>query len=130
MLPTFNVPPIGAKQGKLWGVTQLAFAFNSVESHGIVVNKGGFCSRHIHTEKWNRFFVLKGKLAVRLYLYDKFDAVDETVIGPGQVTDVPPKTWHEFEALEDVFAVEFYWVTLNAQDIDRDDDQRGGMKSD
>ncbi len=122
-LPTFNVPPTGPRQGKVWGVTQLGFAWNGTEAHAIRVKEGGYCSRHYHRTKWNRIFVLKGKLLVRQFLDDE---VDETIIGVGQVTDVPPGVWHEFEALEDVLAVEFYWTVLDAGDIDRGGTQ-GGM---
>jgi len=123
-LPTFNVPPIGPKQGKLWGKTQLVFAFNSTEAHGITVNKGGYCSKHLHKTKWNRFLVLQGELLVRIF-FDK--GVDETIIGPGGVTDVPPGVLHQFEALSDVLAVEFYWVPLEAGDIERPEGNVGGM---
>jgi quercetin dioxygenase-like cupin family protein len=61
--------------------------------------------------------VISGKLEVRVYQDDK--VVDVTTLGPWQVTDVPPGTRHEFAAVEDTTAVELYWVTLDAQDIDR-----------
>lgn len=125
MLPTFNVPPMGPRMGKVWGVTQLGFSFNSTEAHAILVRQGGYCSRHSHSQKWNRFFVLSGRLVVRIFHTE--DLCDETIIGEGQVTDVPPGAKHEFEALEDTIAVEFYWVTLDALDIDRHGTQ-GGVK--
>ena len=124
MLPTFNVPPIGPRQGKVWGTTQLAFAYNGTEAHAINVRKGGFCSRHSHTHKWNRFSVLSGKLIVRIYL-NGGDEADSTIIGTGQSTDVPPGVRHEFEAAEDTLAMEFYWVVLDVGDIDRHETQGG-----
>jgi len=129
MLPTFNVPPIGPRQGKLWGTTQMAFAYNGTEAHAITVEQGGYCSRHFHEHKWNRFLVLSGKLAVRIFWGTDDNKVDETVLMPGQVTDVPPGVRHEFEGLEDTLAVEFYWTVLDAGDIDREGSQ-GGMKGD
>lgn len=126
MLPTFNIPPIGPTQGKVWGQTRLAFAYNGVEAHVISVKKGSFCSLHSHVHKWNRFVVLSGRLAVRVYQFE-VDNADETIVGPGQITDVPPAVKHEFEALEDTAAVEFYWVTLDPNDIDRGGTQ-GGMR--
>ena len=117
MLPTFNMPPIGPRQGKIWGMTQLIFACSNVECHCIQVKKGGFCSRHTHKLKWNRFVLLSGKLSVRVY--NENDIVDETFLSPGQITDVPPGFLHEFEALEDSNALEIYWVSLEANDIDR-----------
>jgi len=117
MLPTYNIPPIGPRQGKIWGKTQLVFAHNSTETHIIEAKKGFRCSCHSHKFKWNRFVVISGKLEVRVYQDDK--VVDITTLGPWQVTDVPPGTQHEFAAMEDTTAVELYWVTLDAQDIDR-----------
>lgn len=125
MLPTFSVPVIGPRQGKVWGTTQLAFAWNGVEAHSIFVKRGGYCSRHSHKNKWNRFVVLSGRLAIRLY-HDG-QTPDETIIGNGQVSDVSPEVMHEFEALEDTMAMELYWTVLDAGDIDRHGTV-GGMK--
>ena len=117
MLPTYNIPPIGPKQGKIWGKTQLVFAHNSTEVH-IIEGKAGFkCSRHSHKYKWNRFVVLSGLL--KILVYHDNGPVDETILGPWQTTDVPPGAIHEFVVLEDTIAIEAYWVTLDAQDIDR-----------
>lgn len=122
-LPTFNVPPIGPKQGKLWGTTQLVFAWNGTESHALFINTGGFSSNHDH-KKWNRFVLLQGKLAVVLI---NNGIEDQTILTPGQVTDVPPGVLHRFEALEDCIVLESYWTVLEAGDIDRHGTQ-GGMK--
>lgn len=127
-LPTFDIPPIGPRQGKVWGDTQLVFAWNSVEAHVIRINDGGFCSRHSHAAKWNRFVVMRGKLAVRLF-YHEHGGSDETLLSPGQVTDIPPNVRHEFEALEDTVAMELYWVPLDPHDIERHGSQ-GGKRED
>ena len=120
MLPTFDIPPIGPKQGKVWGNTQLVFARNDVEAHAIVVNRGGYCSRHKHWSKWNRFIVLCGKLVVRTFEQGESKFMeDETTLTAGQITDVPPGTLHEFQALEDCVAIEMYWVELDPRDIER-----------
>ena len=115
MLPTFNIPPIGPWQGKCWGRTRLLFTHNSTELHLIEAKPGYRCSRHYHSQKWNRFVVVSGSLNVRIF-HD--DEIDETIVMPGQVTDVPPGVQHEFEALEYTVAIECYWVTLDPQDID------------
>ncbi|KKL21210.1 hypothetical protein LCGC14_2447760, partial [marine sediment metagenome] len=118
MLSTYDIPPIGPKQGKVWGRTQLVFAHNSVETHIVEVIGGFKCSQHSHKHKWNRFIVISGKLAIRMF-YDDGKKADETILDAWQVTDVPPGVKHEFEALEDTLAIEVYWVVLDAQDIDR-----------
>lgn len=125
MLPTFNIPPIGPVQGKVWGSTQLLFAFNSVEIHRIKIRKGGYCSHHQHRHKWNRFVVQSGNLDVHIEQEwtrpgDTGPVVDVTHLLPGGVTDVPPGVTHWFHAVEDdCEALEIYWVTLDALDIDR-----------
>ncbi len=117
MLPTYNIPPIGPKQGKIWGKTQLVFAFNSTETHIIEGFAGYKCSQHSHKYKWNRFVVLSGRMLIRVY--EANGVVDVTTLDPWQSTDIPPGVVHEFEVLEDTLAIEVYWVTLDAQDIDR-----------
>lgn len=118
MLPTFDIPPVGPRAGKCWGDTQLVFAHNSVEMHLIRARPGYRCSRHWHYAKWNRFIVTSGKLIIRVFRDD--DTMDETVLTPGQVTDVPPGVQHEFEATEHTIAIECYWTSLDPQDITRE----------
>jgi len=119
------IPSIGSKQGKVWGTTQLVFSHNDIEAHEIVVEAGGYCSRHYHKNKWNRFYVCSGSLIVRMFQENQ---VDETVVEEGETTDVPPGVLHEFEAREAAIAFEFYWTELDPNDIEREN--VGGMKSD
>ena len=117
-LPTHNIPPIGPKQGKIWGKTQLVFAYNSTEAHVIEGKAGYKCSNHSHKYKWNRFVVLSGKMVVCQHSI-ALGQLDKTILTAGQVTDVPPGVRHSFEVMEDCIAIELYWVTLDAQDIER-----------
>lgn len=118
-----NLPRIGTRQGKVWGTTQLVFRLNGVEAHHIEVKKGGYCSRHYHRGKWNRFVVTRGCLVVRIV---SEGALDETALTEGMVTDVPPEVLHEFEAETDCEAFEFYWTELDPEDIVRE--TMGGMR--
>jgi len=111
-------PPIGAKEGKIWGTTQPVFAWNSTDSHLIRVYKGFRCSNHVHKSKWNRFLVIAGKLKV-VVLQDGQE--DVTILGPNQIADIPPGRLHRFESIEEVIAVEYYWVGLDPDDIERQD---------
>lgn len=117
MLPTFDVPPVGPRQSKSWGVTQLIFAHGGVECHRIDFKEGWRCSKHRHACKWNRFVVLEGEL--RVVIFQEDGTRDETVVVPGQVTDVPPGVWHQFEGMLSGVALEFYWTVLEAADIER-----------
>ena len=114
----------GSNQAKYWGNTQCIFIHLLSEAHRIEAVKGGFCSKHKHQNKWNRFFVESGELRVTIY---KEHGEEITVVKPGQFTDVPPGVYHRFEALTDVVAYEFYWVDgIQTNDIVRDD--VGGRK--
>lgn len=118
MLPTFDVPPVGPRQAKVWGDTQLLFVHNGVECHRIAFRTAYRCSKHRHEHKWNRFVILEGQLRVVIFCED--GNRDETIIYKGQVTDVPPGVWHQFEGVLDGVALEFYWTSLEAGDIERE----------
>jgi len=117
VLPTFSIPPVGPRQAKVWGDTQLLFAHHGVECHWIAFRAGYRSSKHRHEHKWNRFVVLQGRL--RVVIFREYHNRDETNIYSGQATDVPPGVWHQFEAVEDGVALEIYWTTLEAGDIER-----------
>lgn len=117
------IHPIGAIQGKVWGITQLIFFGNNVEVHRIFAKKGHFCSEHTHRSKYNLFFVESGRLLIRTRK-DGLD--DESVLEAGQSTVVKPGDRHQFEALEDSWVLEIYYVTLNPHDIERS--SQGGKR--
>ena len=109
----------GATQGKFWGKTSCFYVSETSEVHYIEAVKGGYCSRHHHEKKWNRFVVLEGKLKVILY---KNDGEDETILTDGMFSDEPPMIDHRFEVLENTKALEVYWVdSLDPTDIVRKD---------
>jgi len=120
MSSTFDIPPIGSKQGKVWGNTMLVFARNDTEAHFLRGVKGYQCSRHSHHHKHNRFLVIAGLLKIQVWQED--GTMDETLLGPNQITDVEPDVEHRFVVMEDCLAVEFYWVGLEADDIIRVDE--------
>lgn len=107
----------GAVQSKFWGETQCIFEGPVSEIHFAKSIKGGYCSEHRHKSKWNRFFVIRGKLQVTIF---KEDGQDHTIITAGQFTDVPPGEWHTFKCLEDCEFIEVYWIDpLISGDIER-----------
>ena len=107
------------KAGKVWGITELIHANGVLEFHRIETHKGGVCSKHKHKHKWNGFFVESGSLLIRAWKND-YNLVDETILGPGDFTQVKPGELHQFEALEDSVAFELYWAEFNHNDIERD----------
>lgn len=113
-------------QGKVWGHTSPLYNQNNVELHLVHINKGGFCSRHMHKFKFNRFVVISGKLKVTIWKdYGLTTLEDVSILNASQECTVPPGYFHKFEALEDTLALELYWVELTVDDIVRAD--HGGI---
>jgi len=107
-------------QGKVWGTTRTLFKTDTFALCHISINKGCFCSKHGHKHKHNRFYVLSGRLRITVWQTD-YDLADVTTIGPGQMTSAVPGLKHRFEATEDTEALEWYWVELSGNDIERED---------
>ena len=105
--------------GKVWGETENIFSNHNFEFHRIRVDKGGFCSKHLHKHKYNGFYVEEGVLVVSVWK-SGYDLVDKTTICSGQFHVVPPQEYHQFEALEDTIAFELYWGEFNPNDIVRE----------
>lgn len=109
-------------QGKAWGETSPLFNKNNVEVHFIKIKKGGFCSRHKHKHKFNKFIVIDGSLKITAWKdYAKTTLEDVTVIESNQECTIPPGEYHKFEALKETTALEIYWVELSENDIERAD---------
>ena len=107
------------KAGKIWGSTELIHANGVLEFHKIDYKAGGVCSKHKHQFKWNGFYVVSGKMKIRVWQKD-YDLVDETILGPGDFTRVKPGLMHSFEGMEDGVAFELYWAEFNHDDIQRE----------
>ena len=105
--------------GKVWGKTALIEANGALEFHRIQMNKGGVCSKHCHEFKWNGFYVESGRLLIKVWQRD-YELVDETILGPGDFTQVKPNEYHQFIGLEDGVAFELYWAEFDHGDIERE----------
>ena len=106
------------KAGKIWGQTELIHANGVLEFHRIEYKAGYKCSEHEHQFKWNGFFVESGKMLIRVWQTD-YDLVDETILLPGDFTQVKPGCIHQFEGIESGVAFELYWAEFNHNDIKR-----------
>ena len=106
------------KAGKIWGQTELIHANGVLEFHRIEYKAGYKCSEHENEFKWNGFFVESGKMLIRVWQND-YDLVDETILLPGDFTQVKPGCVHQFEGIEDGVAFELYWAEFNHNDIKR-----------
>jgi quercetin dioxygenase-like cupin family protein len=107
------------KAGKIWGQTELIHANGVLEFHRIEFKKNVACSKHKHKFKWNGFYVESGKMMVRVWQKD-YDLVDETILNPGEFTQVKPGVYHQFIGLEDGVAFELYWAEFDHNDIKRE----------
>lgn len=107
------------KAGKIWGQTELIHANGVLEFHRIDFKAGGVCSKHKHQFKWNGFYVVSGRMKIRVWQKD-YDLIDETILGPGDFTRVKPGLMHSFEGMEDGVAFELYWAEFNHDDIQRE----------
>jgi len=106
-------------EGKVWGKTRMLIANPFFEFYRIEITKGGVCSKHKHKHKINYFYIESGKLLIRVWK-SNYNLVDETILGPGDFTQVQPGEYHQFEALEDSLAFELYWAEFNHNDIERE----------
>ncbi len=112
---------------KIWGTTTPLFNKNNVEVHAIFVKAGGYCSRHFHKSKFNKFIVKSGKLKVTILRRSDTSTFEESVVlKTNEELIIPPGLLHSFEAQEDTEALEIYWVELDAEDIIRE--SQGGLK--
>lgn len=103
-------------QGKVWGKTYDLFNQNNVEVHYIHAKKGGYCSKHMHETKYNKFIVFDGELKITIW---KNGLEDITTLSAGEECTVKPGDYHMFECMKDAQALEIYWVELKADDIVR-----------
>lgn len=114
------------QEEKLWGRNHIIHIDHSFQICHIFINKGGFCSNHLHTHKWNQFYIVSGKLTVMSYDSEGMPT-GLVVLGPTECIKIPPGMNHRFEALEDTQALEIYWSELSEHDIVRTD--LGGVRA-
>lgn len=115
----------GVKQGKDWGETTLLFKNMNVEVHYLKIKKGGFCSEHRH-KKSNLFYIIEGRVRIKVWDDDQGALLDDTILNAGQITTVEAGFWHSFEALEDSKINEVYQIIIDENDIERR--SKGGIR--
>jgi len=105
-------------EGKVWGNTVPLLQSSCIEIHKIMVDAGGYCSKHTHQSKVNAFYVIEGRLEI--HRWKSYDLVDVTVLHSGDMSIVPAGEPHMFKAITPVEALEIYWAELDHDDIQRD----------
>lgn len=109
--------------GKIWGSTIELEANPFMSLHRAEVKAGFRCSKHLHQNKWNGFFVESGELHIRVYQPSGIE--DVTILKAGDYAFVAPGMKHRFESIADTVLFEIYWPAQHAEDIVRDDE--GGL---
>jgi mannose-6-phosphate isomerase-like protein (cupin superfamily) len=107
------------KEGKIWGENILIFQNDNIQINQIYIKKGGRCSKHLHKNKNNLFFVQSGKLHIEKWCENGM--VDNTILTKQQQTIIPNMVYHRFTALEDTEALEIYFMNIEENDILRAD---------
>lgn len=106
------------KEAKTWGENFIVYTSDTCSVRSIRIVPGGYCSKHIHKHRHNLFHVLSGRLQVSIQRENGI--VDETVLGPGETTSVPPGELHWFLAIEETTAIEVYYPhPVEDRDIER-----------
>ncbi len=107
-------------EGKVWGTTAEVFRGPGTAVHFLRIKAGGRSSEHRHTFKANRFVVLDGEVAIKVWrgAEDK-PLVDTTILHAGSEFEVGPGIWHSFEARTDSTMIEVYTAGLQDPDIER-----------
>lgn len=107
-------------EGKVWGRTLLLLQTPLIAVHRIWVEPNSFCSWHCHRSKWNAFFVMDGRLHIKIK--KAYGLLDTTTLEAGDFTSVAPGLEHRFETddLRRAFALEIYYTQgLDPEDIVR-----------
>ena len=102
--------------GKQWGsVTELFRGDFGVDR--LIIQSGGYSSKHKHVHKNNRFYVLTGCLIVKQWLDG---LMDETVLIADQSITIPAGIYHQFLSPNGCEAIEIMWVDgMRDSDIER-----------
>lgn len=123
---------------KAWGTSELVFIDETHELRRIHIEKGGYCSLHKHSAKFNFFWIEEGKLELTIFTIDRDTEprqhVERKIIIGDQLElqkyTVYPNVKHKFLALEETIAYELYFMRVNPDDIYRFAPfQNGGITS-
>ena len=103
---------------KDWGNDRILYHNQNIQINEIQINYHGESSKHYHNDKNNIFYVISGKLLIKIW---NNDIVTEYVLSSKDTIEIPSKTYHKFHALEDTVALEIYYLNkaLDINDIVR-----------
>ena len=115
----FDTPRV---ERKVWGLRTPIYTEDTVEAYLLdlrpVDGKAVCCSFHHHEMKWNRFFVISGRLGVE---HKREDGLFRIAVDAGQSYTVRPGDKHRFIVIEPARVVEVTWANKITEDICRED---------
>lgn len=111
---------------KIWGTTECLIDTPYVQLHRIKVNKGGYCSEHIHHGRANVFMLISGEMEI---LVGEGIHQKTVHLQPHVPLTVQPGVMHKFRCLKaDAVCDEIYYPVLSQSDIWRA--SQGGVTTD
>ena len=112
------------QEKKVWGFVYHAFDDDNCAVSVLHTQAGGYCSRHTHTERINRFLVVSGCIDVVRYSDDGSKEISRTSLKEGDIEDVGAGVVHSFEVVEPGVVVEVYSPAFNGAKVRLDDINR------
>ena len=99
---------------KTWGEKHNIFENSLCETSVLRLEPWKRCSWHKHQAKYNLFYVLSGKLIIKL-------TGGKAEVLPGQIFTTRPGEWHEFQTNEEpTVIIEVMYVEYDSGDIERE----------
>jgi len=109
---------------KSWGSVYHAFDNQKCAVSVLYTNTGAYCSRHIHTERVNRFMVVSGCIDVVRYTPDGENEMGRVRLRAGDIEDVEALVVHSFEVVEGGIVTEVYYPAYEGAKVRLDDIKR------
>lgn len=111
------------REVKAWGSANHIFSSPHCAVSILETEAGGYCSRHKHAHRVNRFVVTSGEIDVVEYAEDGQTETTRKRLLPGDVVDVDPGVIHRFEVVIPGMVIEVYWsgdgAAVSLDDIER-----------
>ena len=117
---------------KIWGNARHVFASPHAAVSILDTYHGGYCSRHFHAERVNRFVVQTGSIYVVEYDPGGTIEVSRAKLQSGDVHDVEAGVVHRFEVIEPGLVIEVYYPSRPLDRVSHGDIVRldaGGMNA-
>lgn len=106
---------------KCWGKATHVFSDPHAAVSILDTLPGGYCSRHFHSQRVNRFIVHSGVIAVVEYDLSGETEVSRNRLEAGDVCDVEAGVVHRFEVIEPGLVVEVYYPSRPTDRVSHDD---------